>query len=997
MVQQVVTAPAAAALPGSDVRDISANSVIGGVLFGGRNEALAVKPGTPSTVLAAIELGGVWLSTNSGANWSHVDSLPLTAMDDVQFAPTDANLVVATGEYDGNSATKNAEVYVSTNGGTTWTRATTTTCGGNARSSHKVSFGAGAPGSVTVFVATDCGLIRSTNSGTTWTNVNPNGVGNQFWDVKVRGAGPNFTVDTCGASGFFRSTNGGTTFVQNAGALGGTGFLPCRIATAPTNAAVVFLASFSGLAANGLCLTQLLESDNGGGAFTNLNPTSDTNCRPANVKTAPGFDSVAAHFEVFFATDSNWVHERCDLGNLTLAVPTTACPIGNGSNGGSFSDYDSSIAAVHNAPDASDLAFNTASPSCPFLSSGDGGVFSTANGCANSPTFTQSNVGMHGLQATGHAGSSYTGHTDLYFSTQDNGIWNTTNAGGTWREQGPDVFGVFADQDGPPSQVVYKECCFVSGSSVTAGLFQNNEAMTSQSGLTSPPGLLPAFGNILGAQFGNQRYALLTSTGAPTNTWRVYVTTNSGGTWTQMGPDLPAGSNPRQLVASGPAATPTFYLLNRVGGAASVSRLTGPLNGTATFTAVGGGLTSPSLIAVSPTDPRLLYAEDDGGVPAMKRSVDSGVTFAADTLLTALVTSGAQYSLPGFVSAIGIDGNSNTVLVGTTDNGIFATNNFGGAWAQIRGSVQVSRSVGFFFDEKTGLAYTASAGRAEWEITLPNTITTLTSSPNPSDFGAPVTFTATVTPSPSPGSGAPTGTVTFIIDGTPVATVPLDGANPGHAIFTTSGLGPGSHTVVARYNGDAFYFPSTSAPLIQVVTCAHSITGNTGSLTLAPDGTGASWCLSRVNSSGSITVQPGAAVAIDQSSAAAGITSNGAKALRMCSVRVFSGTLTVTNSTGFVLVGDPGDDHCAGSSVSGPALFSGNTAGVEIGNSSFYGLTVNTTQNVGAFPEDDRAEIEANRVVGNLSCTGNVPPATNGAQPNMVTGTRSGQCSAAGF
>jgi hypothetical protein len=845
-------------------------------------------------------------------------------------------------------------------------------------------------------VATDCGLVKSTNSGTTWTNVNPNGVGNQFWDVKVRGTGPNFTVDTCGVSGFFRSTNGGTTFAQNAGALVG-GSLPCRIATAPTNAAVVLLASFSSAPSpvDGLCMGQLFESDNGGTNFTNLNPTQDGNCRPANVKTAPGFDSVATHFEVFFATDSNWIHERCDLGNLP---GSTACPIGNGNNGGSFSDYDGSVAAVHNAPDASDLAFNTASPSCPFLASGDAGVFSTGNGCANSPTFAPSNTGLHGLQATAHAGSSYSGHTDLYFSTQDNGIWNTTNGGTSWREQGPDVYGVFADHDGPPSQVVYKECCFIVGGQPTSRLFTNNEAMTSQSTLSAPPGVQPAFGNILGAQFGNQRYALLTSTGPPTNTWRVYVTTNNGGTWTQMGPDLPAGSNPRQLVASGPPATPTFYLLNQVGAASPVvSRLTGPLNGTATFTAVGAGLSSPSQIAVSPSNPRLLYAEDDGGVPAMKRSIDRGVNFTTDAALTALIKAGGQFSLPGFVSSIGIDGNSTTVLVGTTDNGIFATPDFGRTWSQIRGSVQVSRSVGFFFDERTGLAYTASAGRAEWEITLPNTTTTLTSSPNPSDFGAPVTFTATVTPSPPPGSGAPTGTVTFIIDGTKVATTPLDGANPGHATFTTSGLGPGSHTVVAVYNGDAFFFPSTSNTLIQVVTCAHNVTGNQGSLTLAPDGAGASWCLSQVNSTGSITVQPGAAVSIDQSSAVSGISSAGAKALRLCYVRVIDGTLDVANSTGFVLVGDPGDDQCAGSQVGGAATFTNNNGGVEVGNSRFYGLTVNTTHNVGAFPEDTRAEIEANQVLGDLSCTGNVPPASNGGQPNSVSGTRSGQCSAAGF
>src|SRR5207247_1668485 len=120
------------------------------------------------------------------------------------------NLVVGVGRYDGSSSTINAEVYVSTDGGGTWTRANTTSCGGNARNAYKIAIGAGTPGSLPIFVTTDCGLLESTDSGTTWTNVNPNGVSNQFWDVKIRGTAPNYIVDTCGGSGFFRSSNGGS-------------------------------------------------------------------------------------------------------------------------------------------------------------------------------------------------------------------------------------------------------------------------------------------------------------------------------------------------------------------------------------------------------------------------------------------------------------------------------------------------------------------------------------------------------------------------------------------------------------------------------------------------------------------------------------------------------------------------------------------------------------------------------------------------------------------
>jgi uncharacterized repeat protein (TIGR01451 family) len=782
------TAPAAAAPAPSAVTDVSANSLTSGTLFGGRPEALAVNPVNRQIVLAAAEFGGLWRSNDGGAHWAHVDGLPLTAMDDVQFAASDPSLVVATGEYDGASSTVNAEVYVSNDGGNVWTRANTTSCAGNPRSAHKIAIGTGTPGSLTIVVATDCGLVRSDNSGVTWSNVSPNGVNNQFWDVKIRGTGPNFTIDSCGGSGFFRTTDGGTNWAQNAGALAG-GSVPCRVATAPNNASVVLLASWAQASSpvNGLCMGQLLESDNGGTSFTNLNATQDGNCRAASVITAPGFNAAPANnFEVFFATDTNWIHEQCDTNNLTNNPPTTACPVGDGNNGGSFSDYDSSVKAVHNGPDSTDLAFGA--DGCPFLTAGDGGVFATTQGCNTSPAFTQSNVGLHALQATATGGTSYTGHTDLYMPTQDNGIFNSPDGGTNWADRGPDVYGVLADQDGPSSQVLYKTCCQNSGGTVVSSVSQDNETLTSASGFTLPStGVIPLsapFLNVTGAQFGHQSYAMITctgytqfATGTCTGTAKVFVTTNNGSNWAQMGPDLPANSNPLQLLASGPSASPTFYLLNQVNGnAPTVSRLSGPLNATATFTALTNGLTSPGRIGVDPSNPLLLYAEDDGGTPVMRRSTNGGATWTADNTLTTMIRNTNAFALPGFVTAIGFDGATDTILVGTASNGIFASTNGGNSWAQLRGSVAVQSATGFFFDEKTGKAYSASKGRGMWEIDLPHAdlAVTKTHSPDPVIAGQQLTWHISVTNNGP--AAAPDVTVTDTL--------------PAHDTYLTNNLNP---------------------------------------------------------------------------------------------------------------------------------------------------------------------------------------------------------------
>src|SRR5581483_10885609 len=433
--------------------DVSANALGSGTLFGRRVEAFSVNPVNSQIVLAAIELGGVWRSNDGGNHWSHVDSLPLTAMDDVKFAPTDPSLVFATGRYDGTSTATGAELYRSTDGGATWTRTTNNACGDAAgHSAHRIAIVGGAPGSVEAWVATDCELLHTTNSGTSWTRVTPQGNA-QYWDVKSVGTPPNNIVDTCGATGFARSTNGGTSWspadlsasnpIRYTGVSNGdgSGYVPCRVTTAPGNTNVVFLTSGIRLGgSNGINKTQILEHDSGGaaGSWVNLNGTNDGNGRPPNVITVPGFDGNANHFELFYANDSRFLHQQCDLTNLGSG---TACGAGDGNNGGAFSVYDNSIDGVHHSPDASDIAFGD--DGCPFLEGGDGGVFRTSNGCNGSPTFTQSNAGLHGLQSTGMAGSVYSGHTDLYYGTQDNGIFNSGDGGGSWSDRGPDVYGVF--------------------------------------------------------------------------------------------------------------------------------------------------------------------------------------------------------------------------------------------------------------------------------------------------------------------------------------------------------------------------------------------------------------------------------------------------------------------------------------------------------------------------------------------------------------------------
>lgn len=104
--------------------------------------------------------------------------------------------------------------------------------------------------------------------------------------------------------------------------------------------------------------------------------------------------------------------------------------------------------------------------------------------------------------------------------------------------------------------------------------------------------------------------------------------------------------------------------------------------------------------------------------------------------------------------------------------------------------------------------------------------TTASSSPNPSLLGQSVTFTSTTTSS----GGVPVGTVTFKEGATVWASnVTVDGA--GHASFSTTALGVGSHTITASFTGAAGWANSSGNAAPQVVNTAAAPTTTTTAVT----------------------------------------------------------------------------------------------------------------------------------------------------------------------
>lgn len=151
---------------------------------------------------------------------------------------------------------------------------------------------------------------------------------------------------------------------------------------------------------------------------------------------------------------------------------------------------------------------------------------------------------------------------------------------------------------------------------------------------------------------------------------------------------------------------------------------------------------------------------------------------------------------------------------------------FGSGWIrrydpESDSAVDFAQGISFPVDLKVNddgsLYYLARGGGKVWRVQYTpapppaGTVTLTTNISPPTFFGAAVTFTATVVQ----GVATPTGTITFLQNGTLLGSESLD--SNGQAFFTTSSLIPGNYAITATYSGDGNYDPATSVALIRTV------------------------------------------------------------------------------------------------------------------------------------------------------------------------------------
>ena len=173
-------------------------------------------------------------------------------------------------------------------------------------------------------------------------------------------------------------------------------------------------------------------------------------------------------------------------------------------------------------------------------------------------------------------------------------------------------------------------------------------------------------------------------------------------------------------------------------------------------------------------------------------SAGQAITFTAKVAVTSPITSASLPGLPTGTVTFYVDG------VAQAPVGVSS----GLAKKAINFATVGYHTISAIYDPTANFAASSAAEQGQ-DVRKLATMTLTSSAPSGVLAGSPVTFTIKVT-----GAGAaPTGTVNLYDNGVLLASLPINSL--GVAVFTTSTLLTGTHTILATYDGDVLFNPAT--------------------------------------------------------------------------------------------------------------------------------------------------------------------------------------------
>lgn len=712
---------------------ITNGGTLTGITDSGRVRSIVPHPTDTNTLYVAFSGGGVWKTTNASANvptWTPLtDGLGSLSVGSLAMDPSNPNtLYLGLGDpFDGTGI----GLVKSTDAGATW--------------SAPVYLGASSvipqvivasTNSSVVLAATDKGLYRSTDAGATFTQVGLStgqSVDPYVWSIAATGGQgfvlsleANAAADTGTTDGqIWKSSDNGATWTKSTGVTktGGVGRISVAAGSAAgTNGATttVYAMAAKPLATGINDLADVFRSTNGGTSFTALSAASK--------RYSNGNTESRSYGEIL--RGQGWYN------HMIIVSPSSNTTV---FTGGALltartTDGFSKVTQVSNWLKQFNLGYVHADMhAAAFVGTtlyvgSDGGIFKSTNPTATTPTWTNLNEGIttHLMYSVG---SSTANVNAVVAGLQDNGT--RVRSGST------SVFNQPIGGDGFGSDVNASDATKMLGSLYYSRIYRSTNSGGSFdaacSGITecNNSGTAPfitQIANWTGDATGNTVYT-------HSNT-KVYKSTNYATSWTALGTTglttTPAGGSIfiRNVSASHASG-------NQVGVVTSGGRVFVTSNGGSSWTQIGKSTSS-----------QLTTADTSGAavMPGNELSLSS-IYFDRGNTNTIYVSSVAPQSTAthlwkttnGGANWAAIDGNglpagvpvniitadpgdTNTLYAGT-HLGVYRSQDAGSSWVRFGSNLPLVNVTDLYISENSQLVRAATFGRGIWELAPAQTTT----------------------------------------------------------------------------------------------------------------------------------------------------------------------------------------------------------------------------------------------------------------------------------
>jgi len=624
------------------------------VQVSGRVSAIAINPSNSNHILCGSAAGGVWESRDGGVTWwPRTDQMPTLTVGALAFNRSSPNIVYC-GTGEGNFyAWLGAGLLRSTDGGTTWAVLATAPFVGQGFYDLIVDPANGNH----LLAATTNGLYESTNAGTNWTQRRSA----RTWSISMHptGGAAAEVLAAC-SDGLFRSTNGGTTWAAGTltGAPTGVDRMAVSHARSNPNVAYVFLARGA--------TVYIGRRTTAGGAFTAI-PA------PAGLTTGQAwYDWFAAAApdrdnQLYLGAIEAY---RGDLVGATWTWVKISNKAGDD---------------IH--PDQHAIAFDPANANVVYVGN-DGGLFRSTNRGTN---WAALNNGL-AITEIEYIAQDYGSARWLIGGTQDNGSIRYTGSS-VWEHIADGDGGDCGVDRGTPTRVFHSFYNMGMERSTTSGNFGSfswigPNVPTGYQALFYPP--MECNGTTI-AQAGQS----------------VYVSRNSGTTWTQVA--LPAN-----LIAS------AMYIPTpeRVFVGTTVGRIF-RIDWSGTAWSSANELTRPR---TAWTSDLFVSSSNLNQIWATFTTLNGGRVFRSDNGgSTWLDQSAGLPLLP--INAVEVDpGNANRVWV-AADIGVHQSLNGGATWSAFSQGLPNVLTTDLLFHPHTRLLRAGTRNRGIWEIPVDGRLT----------------------------------------------------------------------------------------------------------------------------------------------------------------------------------------------------------------------------------------------------------------------------------